>query len=32
MNDNLAYQEEVWEELIDGKIVAVSPCPTVNHI
>jgi len=31
MNDNLAYQEEPWEELIDGKMVAMSPRPTVNH-
>lgn len=25
MKDNLAYQEETREELIDGKIVAMSP-------
>ena len=31
MNDNLAYQEEVWEELIGGKVVAMSPRPTFNH-
>lgn len=31
MNDNSAYQDEVWEELIDGKLVAMSPRPTVNH-
>lgn len=31
MNENLAYQEEVWEELIDGKLVAMSPRPAVNH-
>jgi len=31
MDGNLAYQEEPWEELIDGKIVAMSPRPTVNH-
>lgn len=31
MNENLAYQEEVWEELIDGKLVAMSPRPSVNH-
>jgi Uma2 family endonuclease len=31
MNTNLAYQEEIWEELIDGKIVAMSPRPAVNH-
>ncbi len=31
MNDNLAYQEDVWEELIDGKIVDMSPRPAFNH-
>lgn len=31
MSSNLAYQEEVWEELIDGKIVAMSPRPGTNH-
>lgn len=31
MNGNLAYQEEVWEELIGGKVVAMSPRPTFNH-
>lgn len=31
MNDNLAYQEPMWEELIDGKVVLMSPRPTVNH-
>ena len=25
MNTNLAFQEELWEELIDGQIVAMSP-------
>ena len=30
MNTNLAYQEEIWEELIDGKIVAMSPAAS-NH-
>ena len=29
--NNLAFQEEVWEELLDGKIVAMSPRPGVNH-
>ncbi|MDR1702475.1 MAG: Uma2 family endonuclease [Sporomusaceae bacterium] len=28
---NLAYQEEVREELLNGKIVAMSPRPAVNH-
>ena len=31
MNDNLAYQEETWEETIDGRPIAMSPRPTVNH-
>lgn len=34
MEGNLAYQcyhDEPWEELIDGKIVAMSPRPSVNH-
>lgn len=34
MGGNLAYDyipEEPWEELIDGKVVAMSPRPAVNH-
>ncbi len=31
MDDNLAYQEDVWEELINGKLVAMSPRPVFNH-
>lgn len=31
MSGNLAYQNDVWEELIDGKVVAMSPRPMVNH-
>lgn len=31
MNQNLAYQEAYWEELIGGKLVAMSPRPVVNH-
>lgn len=31
MSDNLAYQEVHREELIDGKIIAMSPRPSVNH-
>ena len=31
MNENLAYQDEAWEELIGGRIVAMSPRPTFNH-
>lgn len=30
MNTNLAFEEEMWEELIDGQIVAMSPAAT-NH-
>jgi len=29
--DNLAYQDNVWEELIDGVIVAMSPRPSPRH-
>lgn len=31
MDSNLAYQEERREELIGGKIVMMSPRPSVNH-
>lgn len=31
MENNLAYQDEIREELIGGKIVAMSPRPTFNH-
>ena len=31
MNANLAYQEERREELIGGKVVAMSPRPAFNH-
>lgn len=31
MNDNLAYQEEYKEEMLNGEIVLMSPSPTVNH-
>lgn len=31
MEDNLAYQDEIRKELIDGKIIAMSPRPTFNH-
>lgn len=30
-SDNLAYQEEPREELINGEIVAMSPRPAFNH-
>jgi Uma2 family endonuclease len=28
---NLAYQEEIYDELLNGKVVAMSPRPVVNH-
>lgn len=31
MDDNLAYQEEIWTETLNGKVVLMSPRPTVNH-
>lgn len=31
MNENLAYQDEIQEELIDGKVVAMSPRPAFRH-
>ena len=31
MNTNLAYQDDRREELINGKVVAMSPRPTFNH-
>ncbi len=31
MGDNLAYQEEPWEELLNGETVLMSPRPTINH-
>ena len=31
MNSNLAYQEEFWEELINGRAVAMSPAATKYH-
>lgn len=31
MADNLAYQEELRNEMLNGKIVAMSPRPAVNH-
>ena len=31
MNENLAFQENIWEELLDGKPVLMSPRPTTNH-
>ena len=31
MNSNLAHQEELRDEMLDGKIVLMSPRPAVNH-
>lgn len=31
MNSNLAHQEETWEELIGGRVVAMSPRPNLHH-
>lgn len=31
MSDNLAFQDETWEELINGQVVAMSPRPRYNH-
>ena len=31
MNEDLAYKDETWEELIGGKIIAMSPRPRVDH-
>jgi len=31
VNSNLAYEEDAWEELIDGQIIAMSPRPIYNH-
>ena len=31
MGNSLACQEESWDELINGKAVAMSPRPSVNH-
>ncbi len=31
MADNLAYQEEIWDEMLDGEIVLMSPRPRIDH-
>lgn len=31
MSDNLAYRDDLREELINGKVVAMSPRPSFNH-
>ena len=32
MNNSLAYKEDIWEELINGQTVLMSPRPTWSHI
>jgi len=32
MDSNLAYQDEYPEELIDGKVIAMSPCSLFKHV
>ena len=32
MRDNLAYQDEQREEVINGTVIAMSPSPTWNHV
>ena len=31
MADNLAHQEEIRDEMLNGKVVLMFPWPTVNH-
>lgn len=31
MDGNLAYQEEFWEEKLNGQVILMSPRPSVNH-
>ena len=31
MADNLAYQEEIRDEMLNGKVILMSPRPAVNH-
>ncbi len=31
MENNAACQEEIWTEIINGKVIAMSPRPSVNH-
>ena len=31
MENNTAYHEELWTEIIDGKVIAMSPRPSINH-
>lgn len=27
----MAYHEELWTEIVDGKVIAMSPRPSINH-
>lgn len=31
MENNAAFQEEIWTEIINGEIVSMSPRPAINH-
>lgn len=31
MDGNLAYQDESWDEMINGVVITMSPRPTINH-
>ena len=31
MNSNLAYQEDSWDEMINGITIMMSPRPSINH-
>lgn len=31
MTGNLAYQEDMWDEILNGKVVLMSPRPLTNH-
>lgn len=31
VENDAAYQEEVWTEMIGGKVIVMSPWPSVNH-
>ena len=31
MADNLAFKEDIWEELINGEIIQMSPSLITNH-
>ena len=31
MENNAAFQEEIWTEMINGKVIVMSPRPCINH-